>query len=124
MTTPTQTSSVSCYTESLELAVLLKKNEAIETLEQVLDDIRKELGAQKALADRLDIAFSKTKKIQRRTSVPRRKNHQKCLDNRNLVDLKDTISDLRTPVANQHADHRALPLLHQLLYHLTAPKFL
>ena len=51
MTTPIQTSSVSCYTDSfenLEFAALLKENEAVDTLEQILADTRKELGAQKA----------------------------------------------------------------------------
>ena len=43
MTTPIPTSSVSCYTDSfekLEFAALMKKNEAVETLEQVLADTR------------------------------------------------------------------------------------
>ena len=46
---------------------------------------------------------------------------QKRLDDRNLADLKDTMLDLRTQVANLNADRQALPLLHQLLYQLTVP---
>ena len=64
MTTPIHTSSVSCHTDSfenLEFAALLKENEAVETLEQVLADTRKELGARKALVYRLEVAFDKQK---------------------------------------------------------------
>ena len=76
MTTPIQTSSVSCYTDSfekLEFAALLKNNESVETLEQVLADTRKELGAQKALIHGLEIALEKQTKLRRHTAVPRRK---------------------------------------------------
>ena len=125
MTTPIHTSSVSCYNDSfenLEFAALLKENEAVETLEQILADTRKELGAQKALVDRLEVAFDKQKQNYEDTLRSlEEKTRQKRLDDRNLADLKDTISDLRTQVANLHADRQALPLLHQLLYQLTAP---
>ena len=76
MTTPIQISSVSCYTdnfENLEVAALLKENETVETLEPVFADTRKELGAQKALVHRLQIAFEKQTKLLKDTAVPRRK---------------------------------------------------
>ena len=65
-TTPIQTSSVSCYTDSfekLEFGALLKENELVETLEQVLANTRKELGAQKALVHQLERAFEKQKQF-------------------------------------------------------------
>ena len=125
MRTPIQTSSVSCYTDSFEnfeFAALLKENEAVETLEQVLADTRKESGAQKALLHQLKIAFGKEKQNYEATMrFFEEKTCQKRLDDRNLADLKDTISDLRTQVANLNADRQALHLLHQLLYQLTVP---
>ena len=39
----------------------MKENEAVETLEQVLADTRKKLGAQKALVHRLEIVFEEQK---------------------------------------------------------------
>ena len=75
MTTPIHTSPVSYYTDSfenLEYAALLKENEAVETLEQVLVDTRKELSAQKALVHRLEVAFDKQTELRRHTAVPRR----------------------------------------------------
>ena len=125
MTTPIQTSSVSCYTDSfekLEFAALLKENEALETLEKVLTDTRKELGTQKTLVHRLEIAFDQQKQNYENTLRSLEENtRQKRLDDRNLADLNDTISDLRTQVANLNADRQALPLLQQLLYQLPAP---
>ena len=44
------TYSASCYTDSfadLEIAALVKENEAIESLEKALEDNREELGSQK-----------------------------------------------------------------------------
>ena len=108
MTTPIQTSFVSCYTDSfenLDFAALLKENEVVETLEQVLADTRKELGAQKAFVHQLEIAFEKQKQNYEGTLRSlEEKTHQKRLDDRNLPDLKDTISDLRTQVANLNVD--------------------
>ena len=125
MTTPIRTSSVSYYTESfenLEFAALLKENEAVETLEQLWTDTRKELGAQKALVHRLEVAFDKQKQNYEDTLRSlEEKTRQKRLDDRNLADLKDTIFDLRTQFANLNSDRQDLPLLHQLLYQLTAP---
>ena len=89
---------------------------------QVLADTRKELGAQKALGHRLEITFEKQKQNYEDTLRSlEEKTRQKRLDDRNLADLKDTISGLRTQVPNLNADRQALPLLHQLLYQLTAP---
>ena len=80
------------------------------------------MRAQKALVHRLEVAFDKQKQNYENTLRSlEEKTRQKRLDDRNLADLKDTISDLRTHVANLHADRQALPLLHQLLYPLTAP---
>ena len=123
MTTPIQTSSVSLFTasfENFEFSALLKENEAVETLEEVLADTLKELGAQKALVHRLEIAFKGQKQIDEDTLRSLEdKIRLKRLDDRNLADLKDTISDLRTQVANLNADCQALPLLHQLVYQMT-----
>ena len=85
-------------------------------------DTRKDLGAQKALVHRLEVAFDKQKQNYEDTLRSlEKKTRQKRLDDRNLADLKDTMSDLRTQVANLLADRQAIPLLHQLLYQLTAP---
>ena len=123
ITTPIQTSSVSCYSDSfenLEVVALQKKIEAVETLEQISADTRKDLVAQKALVHRLEIALEKRKQNYDDTLRSlKEKIRQKCLDNRNFADLKETISDLRTQVANLNAHRQALPLLHQLLYQLT-----
>ena len=125
MTTPIQPSSVSCYTDSfknLEFAAILVENEAVETLQQALADTRKESGAQKALVHRLEIAYEKQKQNHEDTLRSlEEKIRQKRLDDRNLADLKDTITDFRTQVANLNAHRQALPLLHQLLYQLTVP---
>ena len=127
ITTPIQTSSVSCYSDSfenLEVVAGEKKNEAVETLEQIWADTRKDLVAQKALVRRLEIAFEKRKQNYDATLRSlKEKIRQKRLDNRNFTDLKETISDLRTQVANLNAHRQALPLLHQLLYQLTVPDF-
>ena len=110
MTTPILTSSISCYSESfknLEFGTLLKKNEAVETLEQVLADTRKELGAQQALVHWLEMVFKKQKQNYYDTLRSlEEKIRQKRLVDRNLADLKDTISDLRTQVANLNADRQ------------------
>ena len=123
MTTPIQTSSVSCYTDSfqnIEFAALLEENEPEETLEKVLTDTRKEFGAQKALDHRLEIEKQKQNNEGTLRSLEE-KIRQKRLDDRNLANLKDTISDLRTQNANLNADRQALLLLHQLLYQLNVP---
>ena len=86
-------------------------------------DTRKELGAQKALVHQLEIAIEKQKQNYDDTlrSLEEKIRHKR-LDDKNLADLKDTISDFRTQVANLHADRQVLPLIHQLLFHLTAPE--
>ena len=89
--------------------------------EHVLADTRRELCAQKALVHRLEIVFEKQKQNYENTlRALEEKVHQKRLDDRNFADLKDTISNLQTQVANLNADRQALPLLHQRLYLFTA----
>ena len=85
-------------------------------------DTRKELGAQKPLVHRIEIAFEKQKQNYEATLRSLEdKIRQKRLDDRNLADLKDMISDLRTQVAKLNLDRQALPLPHQLLCQLTVP---
>ena len=114
MKTPIQTSFVSCYTDSfenLEFAAHLKENGAVETLEQVLSDTRKKLEAQKALVHRLGKAFEKQKQNYEDTLRSlEEKTRQKRLDDRNLADLKDTISDLRTQVVESECGPPGSPL--------------
>ena len=95
----------------------MKENEAVETLQQVLADSGMELGAKKALAHRLEIAFEKQKQNYEDTlrSI-REKISQERLDDRNLADFLYTISVPRIQVANLNADLQVLPLLHQLLH--------
>ena len=99
LASPVQNSTVSCYTDSfadLEFAALLKENEEVDCLEQILAATRAELGNQKALFARLERAFNKLKEnyeqISQSLSAQTRQNK---LDARNIADLKDTISDLR-----------------------------
>ena len=125
LTSPVQTLSVSCYIDSfgdLEIAALLKEKEAIQTFEQTLEDTRKEVGSHKAFFCRLQRAFDKQKKNCEKTLQSfDEKLQQKRIDDRNLADMKDTISNLRKQVDLLELHQHALPMLHRLLFHLTGP---
>ena len=125
LTSPIPTESVACFTDSfadLEFAALLKDTSRIDALQETLEATQNEFGRQKGMFCRLERDF-KTMKENYETTLKdlEAKTTQKRLDDRNIADLKDSITDLRTQLDSIKADQGALPLLHQILYYITAP---
>ena len=93
------TCSASWYTDSfadLEIAAIVKENDAIESHEKALEDNREELVSQKATFSRLERAFDKQKQhYEQILKSLIEYTRQKRIDECNFRDLKDTISDLR-----------------------------
>ena len=100
----------------------MNRNGAIETLVQTLADTRNQLGSQKALFCKSERAFDKQKQnYEKKLKSLDEKFRQKRVDERNLANMKNTISELREQVDLLNMDQNSLPIFHLLHFYLTYP---